>query len=70
MKWKSRKDIAIKKKSTWHKWFAWHPVYLMSEGEVRTRVWLEVVERIGYYHRDPIWGSHWWTYEYKEKGKL
>lgn len=52
----------IKRKESWHDWFAWYPVRL-AEHDCR---WLETVERKGtlYYN----FSDSWWSYEYREKG--
>ncbi len=57
MRWTQRQP-----NTTWHRWFAWHPVRVLSgrtvpgHNPVYTWVWLEWVERIKYTRApNPTW---------------
>jgi len=62
MKWVNGRTVTaeIKRRRTWHKWFAWYPVKVAVTGtgehERYVKTWLEYVERKGYfgcrYHRE------------------
>jgi hypothetical protein len=46
MRFSKEKEIA-KKKPEWQRWFAWHPVTIETQNNLKTTVWLEYVERKG-----------------------
>lgn len=60
MKWKTPSaEKKIDRIKSWHKWFAWHPVQRIVDGDHQW-VWLETIYRKGVYFRDDL--NH---YEYR-----
>ena len=49
--------------SSWHAWFAWHPVRVINGETHDYRVWLEPVKRKGTFNAS-IEDSYW-TWEYR-----
>jgi hypothetical protein len=48
MRWATRQHVLTskaKRRSLWHRWFAWYPVVVKADDELDTRVWLEHLER-------------------------
>jgi hypothetical protein len=48
MRWATRQHVRTeqaKRRSVWHRWFAWYPVVVSVEGEFDHWVWLEHLER-------------------------
>lgn len=54
------------KRERWHKWFAWHPVYIETSKTKRVLVWWESIERKGYYYSDPAGSGWYWEYRFLE----
>jgi len=48
MRWATRQHVLTaqaKRRSVWHRWFAWYPVVASVEDELDHRVWLEDLKR-------------------------
>jgi len=48
MRWTTREHVRTeqaKRRSVWHRWFAWHPVLVSVGEEFACWVWLETLER-------------------------
>ena len=48
MRWATRQHVLTaqaKRRSLWHRWFAWHPVVVSVEEELDHWVWFEHLER-------------------------
>ena len=48
VRWATRQHVRTeqaKRRSVWHRWFAWYPVVVSVEGEFDHWVWLEHLER-------------------------
>ena len=48
MRWVTReyvRTVQAKRRSVWHRWFAWYPVIVSVEEESDHWVWLETLER-------------------------
>jgi hypothetical protein len=48
MRWVTReyaRTVRAKRRSAWHRWFAWYPVVVRFDKEFERRVWLERLER-------------------------
>ena len=57
------------KKSKWHEWFAWYPVKITSEdGNTYDLVWLQTIERTGWYMEpdEYLLGRFVYNYRYKK----
>ena len=52
----------------WHKWYAWHPVRVPTNGRMSgmTMCWLGIVERRGQYF-DCLLSTPYWTWQYRGK---
>ncbi len=48
--WKEK----IKRKETWHRWFAWYPVMVAEDNGRKVMAWWEYVER-----------RHYWIFEFE-----
>jgi hypothetical protein len=61
MRWVTREHVRTeqaRRRSLWHRWFAWYPVVVSVEGEFDHRVWLEHLERkwsVGRYRNHGHW---------------
>jgi hypothetical protein len=67
MKWRVRKPNArVRALKMWHKWFAWYPVRVPTEGRMSgmTMVWLKTIKRKGYFN-SIIYYRSWWEWKYK-----
>lgn len=59
MIWRTRDGRWLDRFGKWHRWYAWHPVTLEDERDVRlTRAWLCPVARIGVIVRN----QRFWIY--------
>jgi len=66
MKWRVRKPYCRERAlHMWHKWFAWFPVRVPSEGRMSemTMVWLQTIERRGKLFSSPM--HNLWLWQYK-----
>jgi hypothetical protein len=48
MRWATRQHVRTeqaKRRSVWHRWFAWYPVVVGVEGEFDHWIWFEDLER-------------------------
>lgn len=67
MQWRSETfEQKIARQRRWHKWFAWHPVRLESDGR-STKVWLEVVGRKWAQDPQEYHNSSRWFYCHKKE---
>ena len=61
MRWVTREYVRTeqaRRRSVWHRWFAWHPVVVRVEEEFDHWVWLETLERkwtVGRYRNHGHW---------------
>lgn len=58
------KEVRDGRRSRWHRWFAWHPVWITCCG-VSCCYWLQYLKRKGTFHLG--WGDNYWTYEYASR---
>jgi hypothetical protein len=70
MRWGRKDKSTLPHQGCWHKWFAWHPVWIDKEW-----IWLENVQRMGYWQDDiaglDAFGNEFYgsaKLEYKHRG--
>jgi hypothetical protein len=62
MRWVTREHVRTeraKKRSVWHRWFAWHPVVVRVEKGFEQRVWFAPLERKWSFGRYGEQKGHW-----------